>query len=377
VSRRPRCSLAAVGDVSFEGPWSDSPDAARFVGIRDAIAASDVLIGNLESPLTLRDGSPKFKCTLRGHPEWAKCLRAVGFGALGLANNHMMDFGPTGLIDTIRSLEDAGIRYVGAGLDYHRANAPLFLDQGGVRLAILARTSVPVSSPQEATSSSPGVAVFDEARTIAAIRHCRQHADVVVLMLHWGVEHYGYPSPSQRRLARRLIEAGLDALVGHHPHVVQGVECFDHGVVAYSLGNLVFSEFEWRMQSPDGSEELRVMQLTDDNRTGRILELSWEEGRMHRCCWRTTMMTADGVRLTDPPPRLAVRDARLRSGAYSLCWPAYALAQEWRLRLAPPTGAHSMLQRIGRLRPRHLTELMGVLRRSARIVAQRTTNPYE
>ena len=109
---------------------------------------------------------------------------------------------------------------------------------------------MPVSSACFAGAETPGVAWLDEAETVAALRSCRSRADMVVLIVHWGIEEYRYPSPEQRAQALRLQAAGADLILGHHPHVLQGVEENSRGVIAYSLGNFLFDEFDWAFEYP-------------------------------------------------------------------------------------------------------------------------------
>ena len=199
LSMKPRFQLAALGDISFEGRTSNRPSVECFSDIVAKLHAHDLVVANLESPLT-NVGTPiPGKCTLRGCPEWAPVLKAAGIRVVSLANNHMMDYGREGLISTLEALHRAGIAHAGAGMNRAEACAPLYVDVAGRRVALLGRSAVIVSAPTYADERTAGVAFLDEDETTAAIRSCRPHADIVVVMIHWGVEEYSRPTPQQRR----------------------------------------------------------------------------------------------------------------------------------------------------------------------------------
>jgi hypothetical protein len=373
--------LAAVGDLSFEGPQADVPDARAFAGVAPIFREATLAIGNLECVLT-RGGSPvPGKCTLRGSPDWAFVLKDAGIGLVSLANNHAMDYGAEGLASTRAALRAAGIHAVGAGDDQREAYAPLFLECAGRRVAFLARTSVVVSSPSYAAENRPGVAWLDPRETEDAIAACRARADLVVLIAHWGVEEYAYPPPSQRAAAARFIEAGAGVIFGHHPHVVQGAERHGAGLVIHSLGNFLFHEFDWTYAAPEGAVTERAA-LSRENREGFIATVDWKDGKEPslRPAFTSFDEPSGSVRL-DGTSRRSADFTRLSSALgsplYRLWWQAYALEREWALRLRNRIGFVQMARRLHRLRPHHLKELATLLRRSGRLVSETSTNPYE
>lgn len=377
-----RISIAAVGDVSFAGSHADEPSAELFVETAPRFRQSDLAIGNLESPL-VKSGLPiQGKCTLGACPGWAEVLRDSGVGLVSLANNHMMDYGTSGLIDTMGALDGAGVRFVGAGLDEERACAPVFFACRGTRVACLARTSVVVMAPTYAKEGTPGVAFLDVEETDTAIRRCRQQADIVILLLHWGLEHYRYPSPSQRMLARGFVRAGADVILGHHPHVIQGIERIGPAVIAYSLGNFAFNEFDWEWCRRDGTRARTHIGLSTQNRQGLILELLLSPGKPAGLVITPTHIRSDSrVRPDSEQSRLnelrSVSSALSRRG-YRLWWRLYAVQREWILRLKPQALSASRLGKmLLRIRLRHFRELASSLYRSGRIVLERSTNPYE
>ena len=201
-------SIVAVGDISFMGRHCDRPSLQVFATVTKMLKKADMTIGNLESPLTLKDNAIPGKCTLRGNTGWAKILKIASINIVSLANNHIMDYGEEGLHNTIDSLKQFGIRYVGAGNNIQEANAPIFLETTGGRIAVLARSSVEVKSRCYAGKDLSGAAFLDIDETLDNIRLCKKQSNMVLLLVHWGIEEYFYPSPKQRALGRRFFEAG-------------------------------------------------------------------------------------------------------------------------------------------------------------------------
>jgi poly-gamma-glutamate synthesis protein (capsule biosynthesis protein) len=377
--------ISAVGDISFEGPRAHDASLEHFAGIASLLRRADLAIANLECALsdTGRNAIPG-KCTLRGSPAWARVLREAGIRFVTLANNHVMDFGPEGLLATIDALRRAGVGFAGAGRNRDEACAPVFLDLAGRRVALLGRSAVIVSAPTYAAPGVPGVAFLETDETLEAIRACRARADLVILMVHWGIEEYSYPSPAQRALARRFIEAGADLVLGHHPHVLQGIERFGDGVVAYSLGNFAFDEFEWSYALPDGRLSPQFAPLSTENRRGGVATFEWVSGRASRVPRLATTFTridARGKVLVDDDPAREkswrTLCAGLDRGFYAIRWRAYALRREWNLRLGEQASPRKVLSNLHRIRWRHVANAFAALLRSLRIVSQKTTNPYE
>jgi poly-gamma-glutamate capsule biosynthesis protein CapA/YwtB (metallophosphatase superfamily) len=211
-------------------------DPMRFYGglatvLRDAdlsIVNLECVLGNEGKP-TVKDG-PHLRlpaCAVDG-------LVAAPFHLACLANNHSMDFGPQGLARTRQLLSEKDIFSVGAGLDGREARQPFVTQVKGVRLAV-----VNAAEGEEARSvaDGPGAGDFDRDRLVQQIAALRNQADVVVAILHAGREWVPVPPPYVYHAYRTLVEAGADLVVGHHPHVPQGVEVYQGRPIAYSLGN--------------------------------------------------------------------------------------------------------------------------------------------
>ncbi|HPM22592.1 MAG TPA: CapA family protein [Phycisphaerae bacterium] len=159
-----------------------------------------------------------------------------------LANNHIMDFGPAGLAETLSALLAAGIHAVGAGDTLDVARQPLFLDDAGTRVAILACCEAQFGV---AVAAQPGVAAFGP-WVYAAIRACAAQADAVIVSVHAGAEVSPWPAPAIQDLYRSWIDAGAAVVHGHHPHVPQGLEEYHDGLIFYGLGNLAVNPHEWQ-----------------------------------------------------------------------------------------------------------------------------------
>ena len=194
---------------------------------------------NLEAPLCEADlptPSPSGS-GLRGSPAVASALKTLGVDACGLANNHIRDFGDAGVVQTIHNLSQVGVASFGAGATHHEAARPLEARLGNLRIGILALAEKELNL---ARPNRPGAARFVPEQNVLEIQKLKEQFDFLVLYVHAGHEFTTVPSPRIRRAYRAFVEAGADAVIGHHPHVVQGIEKHGDALIAYSLGNLVF-----------------------------------------------------------------------------------------------------------------------------------------
>lgn len=215
-----------------------------FKNVKPLLSDADLTFANLECALSDRGTPvPGKKFTFRGSPGAVTGLKWSGIDVVSVANNHARDYGETAFIDTLQHLLTAGIGYAGGGRNADEAfSHRLFSIPGkGKKVAFLAFSDV-LPAGWAATSSRPGVApARDESRVLEAVKKARQEADLVVVAVHWGVEYDYQPTARQKRLAHLLVDAGADLVLGHHPHVVQPVEFYQGALIAYSLGNFVFS----------------------------------------------------------------------------------------------------------------------------------------
>jgi len=242
--------LTFVGDIIFGRYRADNtfdaipgPDDHPFAEIAE-LMRSDLLVGNLETPLT-RDlplKSPigaqfRFGASM----DMARHLVDGGFTALGLANNHAFDLRAQGMLDSPVILRELGLIPLGAS----RTEPPVFrveaIDRQGWKVGFVAVTSRRNAPHFEGTPDLPFLSTNDFDATLGPlIAAARAEHDLIVVFVHWGEEYEDSPGAHQRRAAKALIDRGADLVVGHHPHVLQGIERHGRGAIAYSLGNFLF-----------------------------------------------------------------------------------------------------------------------------------------
>ncbi|WP_432827290.1 CapA family protein [Dactylosporangium sp. CA-092794] len=269
--------LTVVGDVVVSG-WPRRP-AVTPAGPGDSafglLRAGDLTIGNLEVPLTGSGQRAEKLVAMRAPVSGAAELAALGFDLVSLAMNHAMDYGADGMRDTVRALDAAGVRHAGFGESVAEATRPRVVSAGGRSLAFFSFCSaLPLGYNATADragigairvrqsfeydtgflAETPGTPPFvhseahepDVRAAEALIRAARQRNDFVVVALHWGVPFPYLPASQgplaqyQRPLARRLVDAGADLIIGHHPHCLHPVEFYGRGLILYSTGNFVF-----------------------------------------------------------------------------------------------------------------------------------------
>ena len=243
----PVVSIAFVGDIMLD----DTPGKVIRQG-RDPFApfaailqAADYRVGNLEC-VVARGGSaePRKPYTFRAHPRVLRVLRRH-FDAVSLANNHSGDYGSAAFAEMLGRLSKAGVAYFGGGRTLAEAHVPLIIERHGLRIALLGYNEFFPRS-FEADFDKPGIAWSEDEQVVLDIRRARSEhrADLVIPFMHWGWEHEPLAGERQRRLARLMIDAGVDAVVGGHPHVTQDVETYRGKPIVYSLGNFVFDGFD-------------------------------------------------------------------------------------------------------------------------------------
>jgi poly-gamma-glutamate synthesis protein (capsule biosynthesis protein) len=225
----------------------DDP-AAVFRPLAKRLASADITVGNLESTLSRSGPATQGGDSFGADPSVLAGLRLAGFDVLSLANNHLGDFGQLAILETIDRLGDAGFRTVGAGADLERATRPLVVTVDDIRVGFVATDSI--GETPAARKSSPGTNRIDAPprtgpfeqddldRVVDSVRDL--DADIVIALPHWGTQYTNVPERSQRRIARALVEAGVDVVAGGHPHWVQGWEAMDGATVVHSLGNFIF-----------------------------------------------------------------------------------------------------------------------------------------
>jgi len=261
-------TIAAVGDVMVNAPLGASP-------LYEILRKSTVATANLESPLTDWQISASPSLALKSPPSVADHLPRLGLHVVSVANNHAMDYTDKGLMDTIKYVTGAGVKTVGGGRNLEESLAPAIVEAGGLKIAFVGMAST-LPPGSAATDHKPGIAPIRVYSSIAvdstitelqpgtspyvhtkavqpdvdialeAIRKTKKTSDLVIVSIHWGVPigwmapFHGTLAEYQAPLGRALIDAGTDIILGHHPHVIHGIEIYRGGLIFYSLGHFIF-----------------------------------------------------------------------------------------------------------------------------------------
>jgi len=250
-------TLDAVGDIMLgrmigQQVLAKGPQIV-FAGVQSVLDATDIRVGNLECAITDLGTPAKKLYTLQAPPAAAMALSQGKFDLVSLANNHAMDYGYVGLADEQETLNQAGIGMVRAGVNFDQAHSPMFLERNGLRLAFQAYVDVPIEQggfdthTWAATADQPGLAWADPDQIKIDVAAARQQADVVVVLLHSGIEIGKYIptiSANHRADAYAAIEGGAALVPGAHPHILESIEHYHGGLIAFNLGNFVFDDYQ-------------------------------------------------------------------------------------------------------------------------------------
>lgn len=257
-----RLRLGAVGDIMMHGMVKRSArdagragadhagHAALFEHIAPALRPLDVVFGNLETPIAPVHGGPTPQMVFNASPTLLPALHEAGFSLLSFANNHVYDQGRGGFLETIEQLEVSPLQAAGAGRSCAEARAPVLVEAQGIQLALIA-TSDLYNQFLNAAPDQPCSFRLEVEQVAQSVQQARATgADLVLLSVHWGSEYKVEAAGRQRQLAGELVAAGVDVILGHHPHVAQPVEVQlgpdgQPAVVAYSLGNFISNQSAW------------------------------------------------------------------------------------------------------------------------------------
>ena len=360
--------LQFVGDISLHGLYCD-PQNHRIVAdnlsqVAAQLAPCDVRIGNLESPIWGAGGvntlkNPRLSTTR----EAAECLLPLQLDVALLATNHVYDCLEAGFENTIGFLGDNGISWLGAGRSRDEAARPLILTRKGMKVGLLnyCGDETHPSIPRDA-----GIFVnrLEETRVLEDVRTLASRVDVLAVFFHWGeTEQVRYPSLWQRRLARRLIEAGATLIVGGHVHVLQGDEQWDSGHIFYSMGNFLFCPI---LASPGKPFQYSVPLA----RKVGVASCTIGERIVINRRWQFFFMDQDSLvlRPDDTPGRRMAQDKI--SGTLASTDRRLSRTTRWENRVvAPARGflyrSNGLFDMIRKVRLRHLAALLKSMRRSS------------
>lgn len=229
---------------------------------------SDLCFGNMECVLS-QIGTPNpEKVCLRGDESYIEALKGAGFDVLSLANNHILDFGFEACENMASKLKKAGIHVLGVGKDIEQSRSFLTIDVKDHRVGFLAYSSRDNGGFDYASNSKPGVAPLDEEYVIEDINKHKNDVNHLIVSLHWGIEYSHYPTPDQISMAHKIIDAGAKIIIGHHPHILQGYEYYNDGIILYSAGNFCSSDLNF-----EGPNKTYKSELKSFERESAIFEL--------------------------------------------------------------------------------------------------------
>jgi poly-gamma-glutamate synthesis protein (capsule biosynthesis protein) len=237
-------SLVFAGDIVLDDSAGEMIRRGEdpFADLATVFEGADIRIGNLECVIATTGSAGDKNYTFRAHPRTIPVLKRH-FDALALANNHSGDFGREAFAQMLGLLKQAGLAQFGGGHDLSQAHTPLIIERKGLRIALLGYSEFMPRS-FEADYNAPGIAWSEDEQVVADIRKARAvyRADLVIPVMHWGWENEPTSNARQRHLARIMVDAGADAVIGGHPHVTQEIEHYQGKPIIYSVGNFVMKE---------------------------------------------------------------------------------------------------------------------------------------
>lgn len=241
-------TMIAVGDIMTD---RNVGDAIRRNGalsilekVRELTRSADVSFANLECPLSTAGPHAPRDCVFRARPETVAVVKDGGFDIVSLANNHTLNAGREGVLQTLDVLDKQGIPYCGARRDRTKGGEATYLKVGQVTVGFIAATDLSFGH------GSYNKVDPDRANLVAQIQAARPLCDILCVSFHWGDEYQSLPNQRQRNTAHAAVRAGADLVLGHHPHTLQGIEVYQGKPILYSMGNFVFDQREGeRMES--------------------------------------------------------------------------------------------------------------------------------
>lgn len=244
-SKNPEIIIYAVGDIMLArgvehmvNKYGNGDFKFPFLEIADDLKEADILFGNLESVISDKGRKSGSIYSFQAQPEAINGLVFAGFDVLSVANNHSFDYGREAIEDTLVRLNQAGIDYVGAGFNEEEVRSGITKEIKDTKITFLAYTNRG-SEYWQAKEDNSGIGWLDE-----NIKNDIEKAegDVVIVSFHFGEEYQFQPNSEQQYFSYLAVDSGADLIIGHHPHVIQPIEKYKDGWLAYSLGNFIFDQ---------------------------------------------------------------------------------------------------------------------------------------
>ena len=268
-SKDKNIKLLAVGDVMFsrdvENVAIEKGISSFFQDCKEFFDSADIKFCNFESPITEKGEFSKYsRSNFKSNPS---IVREVGqyFDVVSLANNHIYDFGLEGAKDTVAHMISGNIKPVGAGFNDKNAHKPAIFEVNDIKVGFIAYTCLPTIDEYQKKYS---VAVFNEHRVKQDIEHLNKKVDICIVSLHGGHELISFVEPSFMNKSRFTIDCGADLVIGHHPHVISGIELYKEKPIVYSLGNFIFDN----PTIPERKESILLEAILD--KVNKVSEIS-------------------------------------------------------------------------------------------------------
>ena len=286
-------SAVFVGDIMLSRYVAESVESTfngdydkLFEHIKPFLENRDIVFGNLEGVVTdqkfrvrgnivpilqnLRSGLLSLTnvcCRFYTEYEAVASLKNAGFNVVSIANNHIGDAGISGIEDTIYNLENLQLEYVGGGMNPSDAHRPYIYSKNGINVCLVAYSNILSSETWEATETRAGISIYDDEKFARDIEQIKDKCDIIIVSLHFGEEDDSAPDPEEIETTHYIINKGADIIIGHHPHVIQPVEVYNRGLIAYSLGNFIFDQ-----NSPENSRGLLLEIFIDKDKNVFIVQ---------------------------------------------------------------------------------------------------------
>ena len=242
-------SIAVTGDVMFSRnmPSVLSLDSSPFESVGNITSNVDLLLVNFENAATTSSNPLKGDVPLKCSPEYVPLLKANNRTVAALANNHVMDYGVSGMNDTLNHLKNNNIPSIGAGLNESEAHEAYVQNISGRKITVLNYMDsnnfkeYAYSTMPYANDTHPGYSAYDLSDVQRQISK-NNDSDLIIAYMHFGNEYSTSPNSEQITIAHDLIDSGVDVVLGSHPHVTQGIEMYNGKPIFYSLGNFIFDQ---------------------------------------------------------------------------------------------------------------------------------------
>lgn len=250
---------AITGRTLVPNPYDASDTVYEFTAVRtgqagavrEYLSGADLTLANFENPVIEAAVYHPEEAMFTGDLRLMPVLEQAGIDGVTLGNNHVLDAGAEGLVETLGHLDAADIARAGAGRNLAEAREPMVFDLGGVRIGVLSHLSIPGYEWAWATEAAPGTAPLVEDVLREDVERLRPKVDLVVVMPHWGIEYIEEPEPGQVDLAHAAVDAGADLVVGGHAHVPKGIEVYEEAPIFYGVGNFLLDQ-SWSEETSTG-----------------------------------------------------------------------------------------------------------------------------